>query len=51
MGQSVLAEYLVDCADIAAPVKVGGGIGELNHGDGGCEGVDISVNNVGSDVL
>ena len=36
MGQSVLVECLVDCADIAAPVKVDCGIGELDH-CGGCE--------------
>lgn len=31
MGQGVLVEYLVDCADIVAPVKVDSGIGKLDH--------------------
>ena len=42
MGQGVLVECLVDCADIAAPVKVGRGIGELDHRVG-CEGIDIKI--------
>lgn len=39
IGQSILVEYLVDCADIAAPVKVYRGIGELDHCVG-CEGIN-----------
>jgi hypothetical protein len=32
-------EYLVDCANIAAPVKVGCGVGELDHCVGGEDAV------------
>lgn len=32
MSQCVVVEYLMDCANIAAPVKVDGGIGQLDHG-------------------
>ncbi len=40
MGEGVLVKYLVDCADVTAPVKVDRRIGELDHFVG-CEGIDI----------
>lgn len=40
MRQSVLVERLVDCANIAAPVKVDCGVGELDHR---VSGVDIDI--------
>ncbi len=46
MGQSVFVEYLVDCADIVAPVKVDRGIGELDHRFG-CEAMCVGYQRLG----
>ena len=50
MGQGVLVEYLVDGADIAAPVEVDCGIGELDH-RGGIVCIDIASNGGGLSML
>lgn len=34
--ESILVKVLVDCANVAAPVKVGRGIRKLGHGGGNC---------------